>query len=283
MKNPEFLIVNSDNVRINVAVWDGKGKNIFCVHGISSNCRVWDNIASNLTPDYSFFAIDLRGRGHSEKPKKGYSLKIHCNDIKNVIDALNIKPVVFMGHSLGAYIGIMFSALFPDYVEKLILFDGGGKLTPYQVKKIFDSIQISLSRLGKFYNSFEDYINEIKKAPFLHPWQEYFDNYYRYELEFYPDGRVKPLTPPYVIEEEAKNLRKEDAEDYYPDIKCKVYALRAPEGILEKDDILLPENAIDLMKRKIKDFDVIDIKGTNHYSITFHPNQERDEILRELI
>ncbi len=283
MKNPEFLIVNSDNVKINVAVWDGKGKNILGVHGISSNSRVWDNIAKNLTPEFSFFAIDLRGRGHSEKPKKGYSLKIHCNDIKNVIDALNIRPVVFMGHSLGAYIGIMFSALFPEYVEKLILFDGGGKLTQEQVKKVFESIQISLSRLGKFYKSYEDYIKEIKKAPFLQPWQDYFDTYYRYELEFYPDGRVKPLTPPHVIEEEAKNLRKEDAEDYYPKIECPVYALRAPEGILKDDDILLPVNAISLMKKKIKNFEVIDIEGTNHYSITFHPNKKRDEILRKLI
>ncbi len=283
IKKPEFKKVNSNGISIQVAIWEGNGKNIFCVHGISSNCRVWDLIASNLTPEHTVYAIDLRGRGHSDKPKSGYSLKIHCEDIKNVIDELNIKPVVFMGHSLGAYIGIMFAALNPDYVEKLILFDGGAKLSQEQTKKIFESIQLSLMRLGKVYNSFEEYYELMKKAPFLQPWQDYFEDYYRYEVDFLEDGKVIPNTPPYVIQEEAENLGKDDAENYYHLIKCPVFILRAPEGMLGKDDILLPEDALNRMLEKIPNARVFNIEGTNHYTIAFHPNEKRDKILKEII
>ena len=280
---PEFIKVKGDGVKIQVAVWKGNGKNIFCVHGISSNCRVWDNIAKNLIPEHTMYAMDLRGRGQSDKPEKGYSLKIHCKDIKNVIDNLNIKPVIFMGHSLGAYIGIVFGALYPEYVEKLILFDGGAKLSPLQTMKVFESIKLSLDRLGKVYSSFEEYISIMKKAPFLQPWQDYFDEYYKYEVEFLEDGKVKPRTPPYVIEEESKNLKKESADEYYEKIRCPVYILRATEGMLSDDDLLLPEKALKKMLKKIPNAKVFNIEGTNHYSIAFHPNSERDKILKKII
>ena len=280
---PEYKKVLGDGVKIQVAIWKGNGKNIFCVHGISSNCRVWDNIAKNLIPEHTVYAMDLRGRGHSDKPEKGYSLKIHCEDIRKVIDNLKIKPVIFMGHSLGAYIGIVFSALYPEYVEKLVLFDGGAKLSPIQSMKIFQSIKLSLDRLGKVYSSFDEYLSIMKKAPFLQPWQDYFDEYYRYEVEFLPDGKVIPRTPSYVIKEEAENLKKENANNYYEKIKCPVYILRATEGMLSDDDLLLPEKSLKNMLKKIKNVKVFNIEGTNHYSITFHPNPERDKILKQIL
>ena len=280
---PEFQKIKVNKIDIQVAIWKGNGKNVFCVHGISSNCRVWDNIAKNLAPEHTVYAIDLRGRGRSDKPLKGYSMKIHCKDIQEVIDKLNIKPVVFMGHSLGAYIGIVFTALYPEYVKKLILFDGGAKLNPIQTMKVFQSIKHSLNRLGKIYNSFEEYISEMKKAPFLQPWQDYFEDYYKYEVEFLENGKVKPLTPPYVIEEESKNLTKENANDYYPKLKCPVYILRATEGMITDDDLLLPENAVKNMLKKIRNAKLINIEGTNHYSIAFHPNSERDKILKKIL
>ena len=280
---PEFIKVRGDGVNIQVAIWKGNDKNVFCVHGMSSNCMVWKNIAENLIPEHSVYAIDLRGRGHSDKPEKGYSLKIHCNDIKEVIDNLNIKPVIFFGHSLGAYIGIVFTALNPGYVEKLVLFDGGAKLSPLQTLKIFESIKLSLDRLGKIYPSFEDYLLMVKKAPFLQPWQDYFEEYYKYEIEFLENGKVIPRTPRYVIEEETKNLKKENAEKYYEKIQCPVYILRATEGMLSKDDLLLPEKAVKNMMKKLKKSKLINIDGTNHYTIAFHPNKERDKILKRII
>lgn len=281
--NPEFKKINVNGINIQIALWKGNGKNIYCVHGISSNCRVWDNIAKNLIPEHTVYAMDLRGRGHSDKPEKGYSMKIHCEDIKGVIDKLNIKPVIFMGHSLGAYIGIVFSAIYQDYVEKLILFDGGAKLSTIQTMRVFQSIKHSLDRLGKVYPNFEEYLSEMKKAPFLQPWQDYFEDYYRYEVEFLPDGKVRPLTPPHVIKEESENLKKEDANKYYEKIECPVYILRATEGMLTDDDLLLPENAVKNMLKKIKNAKLINIKGTNHYSIAFHPNEYRNKILKKIL
>lgn len=65
--------------------------------------------------------MDLRGRGLSEKPSKGYALEYHLQDIKCLLDDLDIDRVAIMGHSLGAFIGLAFGAEYPERVEHLIL------------------------------------------------------------------------------------------------------------------------------------------------------------------
>ena len=76
MSEPVMTMVKGDGVNINLAVWEGDGKAVLCVHGITANCHCWDVLADSLTPDYRILAMDLRGRGRSDKPAEGYSLKV---------------------------------------------------------------------------------------------------------------------------------------------------------------------------------------------------------------
>jgi pimeloyl-ACP methyl ester carboxylesterase len=122
-------------VELALAVWEGKGKTILCVHGISGNCRCWDHVAEALASRYYVLAMDLRGRGLSEKPASGYSVSNHCWDIHALLKHENIDQVVMLGHSLGAVIGLEFTAKFPEIVDRLILVDGGGQLSDEQRKK----------------------------------------------------------------------------------------------------------------------------------------------------
>ena len=45
--------VKGDGVEINLAVWEGAGKPILCVHGITANCRCWDVLAGDFEPGIS--------------------------------------------------------------------------------------------------------------------------------------------------------------------------------------------------------------------------------------
>ncbi len=60
--------VKGDGVELQLAVWQGEGKHVLCVHGLTANCRCWDVIAASLTPENNIIALDLRGRGLSDKP-----------------------------------------------------------------------------------------------------------------------------------------------------------------------------------------------------------------------
>jgi len=280
MIEPVMKKATGDGVEIALAVWEGRGKPVLCVHGISASCRCWDNVAAGLIPRYKVLAMDLRGRGFSEKPASGYSVSYHCRDIHALLNHANIDQVVLLGHSLGALIGLEFAARYPDKVERLILVDGGGQLTEEQRKNVFAGIQPTLDRLGKVFPSKEAYLELMKNNPLLYPWTRELENYYLYELEEV-DGGVRSRVKAEHIREEAGNLTNYDITEFYPRIKCPVLILRAPEGMTTPYNILLPQEALDKMLQEIPDVKFVDIPGTNHYSIVMHPQKSRDEVILE--
>ena len=278
MSEPIMKKSSGDGVEIQLAEWEGNGKTILCVHGITANCRCWDVIAEALSPAHRVLAMDLRGRGLSGKPATGYSIAHHIRDIRAVLDDLGIERVVIMGHSLGAFISLVFGVTFPDRVDRIVLVDGGGKLSAGQMDKVFAGIKPSLDRLGKTFPSFENYLDVMKQAPFLHPWSPAFETYFRYEAEDVKGG-VRSRTRPEHIEEEAQNLGKVDVSEYYPEIGCQTLILRATEGLLAEDDILLPEEVTERMLREIPEARAVTVQGVNHYMIVFQPNDVRDQAI----
>jgi pimeloyl-ACP methyl ester carboxylesterase len=282
MAEPNMKTVRGDGVDINLAVWKGEGGPILCVHGITANCRCWDNLAAALVPDYHVMAMDLRGRGRSEKPAEGYSLGHHVRDIECLLDDLNIDQAVIMGHSLGAFIGLAFAAQFPQRVERLILVDGGGDLSKEQMDKVFIGIKPALDRLEMVFPDEKSYLQKMGSAPFIQPWSPAVDTYYRYEIEP-TEGGVRTNIQPAHIQEEAVNIRKAACATYYPHVKCKVLILRATRGLLSQEDILLPEDVIDNMMSAIADTRRFDVQGLNHYGIVFQPHEDRDKAIRDFL
>lgn len=282
MHEPVMITAMGDGVKIQLAEWGKHGQPVLCIHGITANCRCWDVVASSLSPDFRVLAMDLRGRGHSDKPASGYSVEQHCRDILSIIDDLKLKRPVIMGHSLGAFIALAFAATYPDMVDRVILVDGGGDLSKEQMEKVFSGIKPALDRLGKVFPSAEAYIDTMKQAPYLQPWSPALETYCRYEITEV-EGGVSANIDPLHIQEEAMNLGKMKADSFYRKIICKVLILRATDGLLAEDDILLPEPVVERMAREIPNATRVDIRGTNHYGILFRPSSVRDEAIKRFL
>jgi pimeloyl-ACP methyl ester carboxylesterase len=274
--------VKGDGIKIQLAIREGNGKNILCVHGLTANCRCWDVMAAGLAPTHSILAMDLRGRGLSDKPATGYSLQHHIRDIYCLMDDLDLEQVVLMGHSLGAFISIAFAARYPERCEKLILMDGGGQLSQDQWGKIALAIKPSLDRLGQVFSSFDAYVENMKQAPFMQPWSPAIEAYFRYEVEAAENG-VRSKVNPAHIGEEVGNLTQEEPARYYPKVVCPVLILRATEGILSTDDLVLPETAAVRMISEITNASLSNIDGSNHFSILFQPYETRDQAIRDFL
>lgn len=282
MTEPIMKRAMGEGVEIQLAQWEGEENAILCIHGITANCRCWDVIADALSPSHRVLAMDLRGRGLSGAPSTGYSMEHHCRDILAVLNDLGLEQVVLMGHSLGAFISLIFGAKYPERVDRIILVDGGGKLSEEQLVKVFAGIKPSLDRLGKVLPSFEAYLDLMKEAPFLKNWSQALETYYQYEVEEVAGG-VRTRINPVHIEEERINLGKVDISQVYGEIFCPVLILRATEGMLARDDVLLPEDVTEKMVREIANATRVDVDGTNHYTIVFQPNGERDRAIREFL
>ena len=282
MTEPKMMRAKGDGIQIQLAVWEGKGKEILCIHGITANSRFWDCLASALAPHYRVIAMDLRGRGLSDKPPTGYAIEHHCKDILALMNNQGLNRPILMGHSLGAFISLVFAAQYPQRVDRLILVDGGGKLSEIQMAKVFTSIKPSLDRLGQIFPSLEAYFYQMKQAPFLQPWNSYMETYFRYEIEEV-EGGVRSRVHPKHIEEEAQNLGKLDSTQFYKKVISPTLILRATKGMLALDDFVLPGEVADRMVREIPNAKRIDVEGVNHYTILFQPNRSRDKAILQFL
>ncbi len=277
-----MIRTRGDGVDIQVARWRGEGRTIFCVHGLTANCRCWDNLAAALVPRFDLVAPDLRGRGLSEKPANGYDVEQHGRDLATVIEKLGIRRPVLMGHSLGALIALSFAARWPEQTAGLVLIDGAGSLTAAQLQNVLTGIQPALDRLGAVFPSFDDYTTRLKQASFLQPWSEALERYFRYEVEEVPGG-VRSRVAPETIRQEIENLKKVDAVNYYPLVQCPVLILQATDGTLSPDDRVLPESAVRQMLAEIPAVRCVRVDGTHHYSILFQPHPGRDHALENFL
>lgn len=282
MTEPSIKMTRGDGVALGVAVWEGKGKEILCIHGLSANGRCWDIIASSLIMDLRVIAVDLRGRGRSDKPAAGYSIDVHVRDLCALMNDMKLSRPIVMGHSLGAYIALVLAARHPDLVDSIILVDGGGMLNQVQTEQFQNAIKPALDRLTQVFPSFEDYIAPMKMAPFFQPWTQTLENYFRNDVKEVAGG-IASLVAAETIIEEALNLQQTDFHEFYPLVKCDALILRATNGILGPADLLLPDYSVEEMLRSLSSVRCIDIPGANHYSIVFQPNEYRDRVIREFL
>jgi len=71
---------------------------------------------------YRCIGIDLRGFGDSDKPYDGYNYDTVADDLKAVLDTLNLQNVVLAGFSMGGAIAIHYMARHEgSRIAKLVL------------------------------------------------------------------------------------------------------------------------------------------------------------------
>ena len=282
MNKPTMKRAKGYGLEIQTAEWAGSGEPVLCIHGLTANCLCFGVIAQELTPKHSVLAVDLRGRGLSDKPGTGYSIDHHCRDIEAVMDDLGLDAVNLLGHSLGGYISLALAARRPERVRRLILMDAGAQLTVEQWIKVGEAIKPSLDRLVQRFPTFEAYVENLKKMAYLNPWSQAIEDYFRYECEEV-NGVFQSRIKPENIQEERENLAVTDTAQYYSHIHCPVLVLRATQGMTSPDELVLPEDALPGLKKALPQARIVSLAGTNHYSIVFQPNEERTRALKEFL
>lgn len=78
---------------------------------------------------YRCIGIDWRGFGKSDKPMSGYNYDRLADDIRSVVDALQLKNFTLAGHSTGGAIAIRYIARHNGYgLSKLVLVDAAAPI-----------------------------------------------------------------------------------------------------------------------------------------------------------
>lgn len=99
-------------------------RTILFIHGWPGSHKLFEYQFDTLPKmGYRCIGMDIRGFGSSDKPWTGYDYDRLSDDVRCVIDTLNLQDITLAGHSTGGAIAIRYMARHKGYgVSKLALF-----------------------------------------------------------------------------------------------------------------------------------------------------------------
>jgi pimeloyl-ACP methyl ester carboxylesterase len=99
---------------------DGAPVVVFC-HGVTLSSRVWaKQFASFPAAGFRAVAFDSRGHGESRVGDSGHSLDNLADDLRAVLETLDLRDVILVGHSMGGMAVQAFSIRHPDVVDERV-------------------------------------------------------------------------------------------------------------------------------------------------------------------
>ncbi|MCA9898186.1 MAG: alpha/beta hydrolase [Anaerolineales bacterium] len=98
----------------------GRGQPLIFIHGWVGSWRYWWPSMQALSAHYRTFAFDLWGFGDSSKSPDAYSMNAYVTMVDQFIDKLGVaRPVILVGHGLGAAVALSYTAQNRDNVAKI--------------------------------------------------------------------------------------------------------------------------------------------------------------------
>jgi len=118
---PEVLRVCAGGLSLAYDVAGG-GPPMVLLHGLGERAGDWAPVRARLAAAYRTVAFDLRGHGASDWPGE-YTHDLIEADLCAALDALGLRDVVLVGHSMGGSVAFRIAARRPDLVARLVVED----------------------------------------------------------------------------------------------------------------------------------------------------------------
>lgn len=113
--------IRSNGIGIHVEQQGGGELALLFLHYYGGSTRTWKYVIAPLAKSYRTIAIDFRGWGKSDAPISGYALADLAADVAGVIDALNLRRYVLVGHSMGGKVAQLLASRRPEGLTALVL------------------------------------------------------------------------------------------------------------------------------------------------------------------
>jgi non-heme chloroperoxidase len=108
----------------------GSGRPIVFVHGWTGSHSLWERTVHDLAPGFTTVAMDNRGHGDSEKPNSKYDFDEFSQDLKELVDQLDLSDTTLVGWSMGVSISLRYYERFGAHrISKLVLVNGPIRLS----------------------------------------------------------------------------------------------------------------------------------------------------------
>lgn len=117
------LVSVGDDLRLEVLDWGGSGEPLVLIPGGGDTAHVFDDFAPKLTGEFHVYAITRRGFGDSGFAQISSGSDTFGDDVVAVLDALDLKEPVLVGHSVGGQELSSIGTRYPKRVRALVYLD----------------------------------------------------------------------------------------------------------------------------------------------------------------
>lgn len=234
-----------------------------CLPGLSANLKGFSFIGERVAGDrLQVVAMDLRGRGKSDiTPAGTYGWPSHARDVFAAADALGAERFSIFGMSMGGAVAMAAADQDAGRIERIVLLDLCGD--PDESSLV--PVNASVSRLGTVYPSVEVYVEAVKNLRLIEPWSEYWDRYFRYELEPV-EGGVRARSNREAVLEDYAYGESHHTYPYWPKLTMPVLLLYARREIMPGMGHIVSDADRERFPREVPTATVVDVDA-NHYTV----------------
>jgi len=122
LNNIEEKYIKVNNINLHTIII-GKGRPLILLHGFPDFWYGWKSVIPELKDDYKLIIPDMRGYNLSDKPEgtKYYKIQYLIDDIKGLIEELELEKPSLAGHDWGGVVAWAFAEKYPELIQKLII------------------------------------------------------------------------------------------------------------------------------------------------------------------
>jgi len=264
--------VSGDGVVLAFGYWPGRGAPVIALHGLTASHMNFVGIAERLAGRCALFALDLRGRGDSDKPDGPYGMAQHARDVAAAMRTMGLGPSIIMGHSMGAFVATALAAQEPDLVSGLVLIDGG--YVPHAPAGVSPEIVLNtalaqrIAQLCETYPSRQAYREFWQTQPHFPPeeWNPWVEAFLDYEVG--GDSPVQPKASQAGVRADLVAAFEHGAiTDRLKSIRVPALLLRAERGFTTAQPPLFPDALAAQIRTHVPHIEDHKFAGTTHYTI----------------
>lgn len=248
---------NSSTTKNNVSVRGNllSTKTLVFGHGFGTNQKVWNFVRTAFEKDYRIVLYDNIGASHSDlsfyDPEKYENLNGYKQDLLDIFDNLQLKEVIFIGHSVSGMVGLLASIDRPELFSKLILIGSSARY---------------IDDVG--------YIGGFKQADLDNIYREISSNYEQWAKGFsamvmrnddqplFAEGFMSGLLslPPNIALPLIQTVFQSDFRSFLPKVQHSTLIIQADK------DIAVPREAAEYLQQQILYSKIEYVAAEGHFS-----------------
>lgn len=255
---------SSEIIKRNNVKQFGKGKQpMVFAHGFGCDQNMWRLVTPAFENDYKIVLFDYVGCGKSDlaayNDERYSTLHGYAQDVLDVCEALELKDVIFVGHSVSSMIGLLAAIRKPEMFSRLIL----------------------VGPSPRYINDHPDYVGGFERKD-IEGLLDTMDKNYVGWAQFLAPVIMKNAERPELSKEleesfcstDPKLARKFAEVTFFSDNRDDLKRLRVPSLILQcSEDAIAPDAVGEYLHRTIPNSEFMKMDATGHCPHMSHPEE----------